>query len=193
MRCRLQGPGTRGKHQTKTKKKIPGVPVGAAGCRIQDPGTRGYRWWKTADVSYSAGIAHGAPPRQRPHTHKQEVPNSSATHPDQAQWRCRPHGVAHRLGACTRRGWGRGEWGQGWEEGGGMVAAASQPLHRFVSGGNVCKAERRETNTLETAPDVARDCQRHSSSTSGQLWGGCLAARLMSRPPALLPCSQDGP
>ena len=59
----IQDPGTRGKHQTKTK--IPGVPAGAVGCRIQDPGTRGYRWWKTADFSHSAGTArahaHGAP------------------------------------------------------------------------------------------------------------------------------------
>ena len=40
--CRIQDPGTRGKHQTKTK--IHGVPAGAVGCRIQDPGTRGYQW-----------------------------------------------------------------------------------------------------------------------------------------------------
>ena len=33
------------------------------GCRTQDPGTRGYRWWKTADVSHSAGTACSAPPR----------------------------------------------------------------------------------------------------------------------------------
>ena len=59
--CRIQGPGTRGKHQTKTKK-IPGVPAGAVGCRLQDPGIRGYRWWKTADFSHSARTAHGAPP-----------------------------------------------------------------------------------------------------------------------------------
>ena len=45
------------------KHKIPGVPAGAVGCRIQDLGTCGYRWWwKTADFSYSAGTAHGAPP-----------------------------------------------------------------------------------------------------------------------------------
>ena len=61
--CRIQDPGTRGKHQTK--RKIPGVPAGAVGCRIQDPGIRGYRWWKTADFSHSAHTAraqraHGA-------------------------------------------------------------------------------------------------------------------------------------
>ena len=36
MGCRIQDPGTRGKHQTE--KKIPGVPAGALWCRIQDPG-----------------------------------------------------------------------------------------------------------------------------------------------------------
>ena len=39
--CRIQDPGTRGKHQTKTKN--PWCTSGAVGCRIQDPGTRGYR------------------------------------------------------------------------------------------------------------------------------------------------------
>ena len=38
MACRIQDPGTHGKHQIK---KIHGVPVGAVGCRIQDPGTHG--------------------------------------------------------------------------------------------------------------------------------------------------------
>ena len=33
--CRIQDPGTGGKHQTNTK--IPGVPAGAVGCRIWDP------------------------------------------------------------------------------------------------------------------------------------------------------------
>ena len=59
--CRIQDPGTRGKHQTKGKKN-PGVPAGAVGCRIQDPGTRGYWWCKTAVFSHSAHTAHGAPP-----------------------------------------------------------------------------------------------------------------------------------
>ena len=62
--CRIQDPGTRGKHQ-QTKKNISGVPAGTVGRRIQDPGTRGYRWWKTADFSHSAGTAHGAPPTGR--------------------------------------------------------------------------------------------------------------------------------
>ena len=39
--CRIQDPGTRGKHHTD--KTIPGVPAGASGCRCQDPGTHGYR------------------------------------------------------------------------------------------------------------------------------------------------------
>ena len=44
------------------KKKIPGVPAGAAGCRIQDRGTCGYQWWKTANFSHSVHTAHCAPP-----------------------------------------------------------------------------------------------------------------------------------
>ena len=61
--CRIQDPGTHGKHQTK-KKNIPGVPAGAVGCRIQDPGICGYRWWKTADFSHSVRTAHGVPPKK---------------------------------------------------------------------------------------------------------------------------------
>ena len=60
--CRVQDPGTRGKHQTR-KKKSPVYKQGAVGCRIQDPGTRGYRWWKTADFSHSARTAHVRPLR----------------------------------------------------------------------------------------------------------------------------------
>ena len=48
--------------QASDKKKNPGAPAGGVGCRIQEPGIHGYRWWKTADFSYSAGTAHGAPP-----------------------------------------------------------------------------------------------------------------------------------
>ena len=59
--CRIQDPGTRGKHQTK--KKTPGVPAGAVGCRIQDSGIRGYWWWKTADFLHSACTVYGAPPQ----------------------------------------------------------------------------------------------------------------------------------
>ena len=51
--CRIQDPGTRGKHQTKTKN--PWCTSRAVGCRIQDAGTRGHRWCKTADFSHSAG------------------------------------------------------------------------------------------------------------------------------------------
>ena len=41
--CRVQDPGTRGKHQTKTKNPRC-TQQGAVGCRVQDPGTRGSRW-----------------------------------------------------------------------------------------------------------------------------------------------------
>ena len=37
---RIQDPGTRGKHQTKTKNPW----CTSRGCRVQDPGTRGYQW-----------------------------------------------------------------------------------------------------------------------------------------------------
>ena len=75
--CRIQDPGTRGKHQTKTKHPWC-TWCTSRGCRVQNLGPcHGHRGWKTADLSHSAGTAHGAPPRT----------SISSAHRTPLQWR----------------------------------------------------------------------------------------------------------
>ena len=47
---------------TPLQKRARSIQKQHRGCGIQDPGTRGCRWWKTADLSHSACMAHSAPP-----------------------------------------------------------------------------------------------------------------------------------
>ena len=72
--CRIQDPGTRGKHLPK--KRNPWCI--SRGCRVQNsgPGTRGYRWWKTADFSHSALCA---PPTLRAPLRCQQEPNRTGS------------------------------------------------------------------------------------------------------------------
>ena len=78
--CRIQDPGTRGKHQTK-KQNPWCTSRGVVGCRTQDLGIRGYRWWKTADFSHSARTARAQCTARPPSPFVPSIPSHSRIRP----------------------------------------------------------------------------------------------------------------